>query len=263
MGNYLDIDMPLRSFTKEEYEQMIGRMKGNNLATNSINTYVRTLRTFLKWCIEEGYSDMLPPTFKAREVVKDTYTDAEITKLLKRPDKDCDFTEYRNWVIVQFLLNSGCRASTIRNIQNKDVDLENKQVIFRHTKTGKVQVIPLCSTMIVRLKEYIKVRKGNPDDFLFCNQYGDKLTENALKLAITRYNNKRGVSKTSIHMFRHTFARKYLLDCNGNAFTLQKLLGHSTLDMTKHYCAIYNADIARSFDSVSPLEQFNVQKIRK
>ena len=65
------------------------------------------------------------------------------------------------------------------------------------------------------------------------------------------------VDKTSIHMFRHTFARKYLLDCGGNAFTLQKLLGHATLEMTKKYCAIFNADIANGYDNLSPLEQLS------
>jgi integrase/recombinase XerD len=45
-----------------------------------------------------------------------------------------------------------------------------------------------------------------------------------------------------------------LLDCGGNAFTLQKLLGHSTLDMTLQYCAIFNADLQKNFDSFNPLE---------
>ena len=45
------------------------------------------------------------------------------------------------------------------------------------------------------------------------------------------------------------------MDCGGDAFTLQKLLGHSTLDMTKHYCAIFDADIAKNYDAVSPLAQ--------
>ena len=48
----------------------------------------------------------------------------------------------------------------------------------------------------------------------------------------------RGVRKTSTHLLRHTFAKKYLVYCGGNALMLQKLLGHSTLDMTKHYSAI-------------------------
>ena len=31
------------------------------------------------------------------------------------------------------------------HIQNQDVDLSRKQIVLRHTKNGKVQVIPLCS----------------------------------------------------------------------------------------------------------------------
>ena len=108
----------------------------------------------------------------------------------------------------------------------------------------------------------MRIRKGEPEDYLFCNEHGEMLTENALRLAIVRYNQQRGVKRTSIHMFRHTFARKYLLDCGGNAFTLQKLLGHSTLEMTKRYCAIFNADIANGFDNLSPLEQLSAHNAR-
>ena len=168
--------------------------------------------------------------------------------VLKRPEKDCSFAEYRNWIIVNFLLNSGCRAATIRNIQNKDVDFDAMRVIFRHNKNGKIQVIPLCSLMGNLLKNYMKVRKGKPEDYLFCDIYGGMLTENALRLAIAHYNKSRGVKSTSIHKFRHTFARKYLVDCGGNAFTLQKLLGHSTLNMTKHYCRIFDSDISKDYD---------------
>lgn len=94
------------------------------------------------------------PHIKDKETVKETYTDEELTMLLKKPAKNCDFTEYRNWVIVNFLMNSGCRAATIRNIQNRDVDMEARQVILRHNKNGKIQVIPLCSVMINILREY-------------------------------------------------------------------------------------------------------------
>lgn len=105
------------------------------------------------------------------------------------------------------------------------------------------------------LKEYMRIRGGGEGDFLFPTENGEQLKEHGLRSSIARYNNRRGVVKTSIHLFRHTFARKYLVDCGGNAFTLQRLLGHSTLDMTKHYCAIFDADIAKNYDRFSPLSQ--------
>ena len=76
-----------------------------------------------------------------------------------------------------------------------------------------------------------------------------------MRCSIADYNTRRGVGKTSIHLFRHTFARKYLVDCGGNAFALQRLLGHATLDMTKHYCEIYDTDLTKNFDKYSPLAQ--------
>lgn len=116
--------------------------------------------------------------------------------------------------------------------------------------------------MVNILRAYMKIRGGKQTDYLFCDEYGRMLTENALRLAIMHYNHSRGVEKTSIHLFRHTFARKYLVDCGGNAFTLQKLLGHSTLDMTKHYCAIYDVDLIKDFDEFSPLSQLSTKRIK-
>jgi len=154
------------------------------------------------------------------------------------------------------------RAATIRNILIRDVDLPNRVIYLRHTKNKKAQVIPLCDALCAVLREYLRIRGGGDDDFLFPNESGTQLTENGLRCSIANYNNSRGIQKTSIHLFRHTFARKYLVDCGGNAFTLQRLLGHSTLDMTKHYCAIFDADIAKNYEKFSPLAQMQANSTK-
>ena len=244
---------------------MIVSMREDGLAHNSIASYTRVFRTFLKWCNEEGLTMLQLPNIKDKETVKPTYTDEELEKLLRKPEANCDFCEYRNWAIINFFLNCGCRAATVRNIQNRDVDLAARQIIFRHTKNGKVQSIPLCRVMVNILLDYMAIRGGEPTDYLFCNEFGEMMSEDALRSAVAKYNRRRGVKKTSLHLFRHTFARKYLVDCGGDAFTLQTLLGHKTLAMTRHYCAIYDQDIANNFDRLSPLAQMNKpkEKIKK
>ena len=208
ISKYLDIEQPIAALSKRDLESMVCGMRAAGLAHNSISTYVRVFRTFLNWCQREGRADLTIPNMKDKETVKETYTDEELSLLLEKPKSDCSFAEYRNWVIINFLLNSGCRAATVRNIQNRDVDLGARQIVYRHTKNGKVQVVPLCSKMVSILREYMTIRKGEPEEYLFCNQYGEMLSENALRLAIAHYNRSRGVEKTSIHLFRHTFARK-------------------------------------------------------
>ena len=260
---HLDVTMMIDDLQKSDLEAMTASMRDAGLASNTIRSYTRTISSFLSWCREEEIINLRIPIYKAEETIKETYTDSELEALLKKPNmRTCNFSEYRNWVIINLLVNNGCRAATVRNIMVKDLDLENRVIYLRHTKNKKSQVIPLCDSLCITFREYLRIRRGKEADYLFPNEYGEQMSENCLRLSIARYNKRRGVEKTSLHMFRHTLARKYLVDCGGNAFTLQHLLGHSTLEMTKHYCAIFDADITKNFDKFSPLMQMNAKRNR-
>jgi len=263
VARHMDVKMDIAMLQKADLDAMIISMRDASLSPNSINSYTRTLKSFFSWCNEQGITRLNIPLYKAEETVKETYSDAELAALLKKPDiRKATFAEYRDWVIINFLLNCGSRAATVRAIQIRDVDLDGGMVFYRHTKNRKAQVIPLCSAMVAILREYLRHRGGEAADYLFCTETGSQLTENGLRQSIARYNTRRGVQKTSIHLFRHTFARKYLIDCGGDAFTLQKLLGHSTLAMTKHYCAIFDADLTKNYDNFSPLAQMKANSTR-
>ncbi|MFW6015547.1 MAG: tyrosine-type recombinase/integrase [bacterium] len=59
------------------------------------------------------------------------------------------------------------------------------------------------------LQEYLLYRKGEADDYLFPTENSTNLKRSGLQSAIKRYNLSRGVNKTSMHLFRHTFAKKW------------------------------------------------------
>ena len=81
------------------------------------------------------------------------------------------------------------------------------------------------------------------------------MTLDGLKHAISKYNRKRGVTKTSLHLFRHTFAKRAVM--NGmNVFVLQKWLGHSDISVTKEYINLYANDLALNMQSTNPLDTF-------
>lgn len=90
------------------------------------------------------------------------------------------------------------------------------------------------------------------DGYLFPNKEGYKLTVNALKHAMAKHCELRGVDKTSIHGLRHSFAREWVRG-GGDVFKLQKMLGHSTLDMTRKYVRLFDTDLQDGF--VSPLDK--------
>lgn len=184
ISKHLDIQKPMNTLTKGDLEAMVVSMRRSGLAHNSISSYCRVLRTFLNWSKRNGWNSPELPNIKDKETVKEPYTDDELLALLKRPEKNCSFCDYRNWVIVNFLMNSGFRSATVRNIQNRDVDLDTRQILLRHNKNGKIQTVPLCSVMVSLLREYMTIRGGKPDDYLFCDQYGGMLSMNALRLAV-------------------------------------------------------------------------------
>ena len=205
VARHLDTGTDIAALQKADLDDMIVSMRDAGLSPNSINSYTRVLKSFFSWCNEQGLTRLNIPLYKAEETVKETYSDAELTALLKKPDiRKTTFAEYRDWVIINFLLNCGSRAATVRAIQIRDVDLDGGVVFYRHTKNRKAQVIPLCSPMIAILREYGRYRGGEPTDYLFCTETGTQLTENGLRQSIARYNMRRGVQKTSIHLFRHT-----------------------------------------------------------
>ena len=100
------------------------------------------------------------------------------------------------------------------------------------------------------------------DSFLFCDISEEQLSESALRSSFRKYVLNRGVNNTSIHSLRHTFARTFLLN-NGDIFRLQKILGHSTLEMTRRYCNLLGEDLKQDFESFNPLDNLKRDKRHK
>lgn len=249
--------IPIASINQTTVESYIRYLQQKGTMTDTtVNTAIRMVRAFLYFAMERGYL----PSFKVKQiksvqVLKEPYTAAELSLLLKKPDtKTCSFAQYRNWAIVSFLLATGCRASTLVNICIQDIDITNGMVRFRHMKNRTEQIVPLSKTIMQILGEYLHYRKGEPQDCLFVTCTGKPMRVCTLEDAVAYYNNSRGVNKTSIHLFRHTYAKLFIKG-GGDPFRLQKLLSHSDLTMTKRYVALYAEDLKENYDKLNPLEQ--------
>lgn len=225
--------------------------------TKSINTALIALNAFLHWCMDNDYCNRFKTKLvKQDEIIKDTYSEEQLLRLLKKPNiKKCNFAEYRNWVIINYLVSTGNRSNTIINIQIKDLDLYNQVVKLTTTKSRKQQIIPLSTSLCKILEEYLQYRQGESEDFLFCSEQGGQMSRYTLSSAITLYNRRRSVDLTSIHAFRHTFAKMYILN-GGDICKLQKLMGHVDIMTTKKYINLYAKDVQKDYDRLNPLDNF-------
>lgn len=227
------------------------------LSQKSVNTYIKGLRVILYFIMKNSYIKEFKITLpKVEETIKEAYTDYEVQCLIRKPklNQDCTFADLRNWALVCYFLATGNRLSTVSNIKIGDINFESDEIFIRKTKNKKQQIIPLSRELRSVLIEYLGNRRGEGDDYLFCNAYGQKLNKDAMSHCVATYNKSRGVTKTSIHLFRHTFAKNWILN-GGDIFRLQKILGHSTLDMVKQYVAVYGGDLKRDYDKFSLLDR--------
>ena len=253
-------DRPLdeiSSSTIDEYILWLQETRGNAI---TINSYLRSVKAFLYYCMSCGYV----PTFKihlikAEKTIKPTYTEEELKRLLKKPDvKTCKFSTYKIWVFENYLLATGNRISSALNVRIEDVNFESGFITIRKTKNRKQQMIPLSKTLADILTEYLEYRQGNPEDYLFCNDFGERSSRSTYQQLVAKYNISRNVNKTSVHMFRHTFAKLWILN-HGDVFRLQKILGHSTIAMTREYVNMFEVDLKRDFDDFSPLDNIKLK----
>jgi integrase/recombinase XerD len=163
--------------------------------------------------------------------------------------------------MTNFLLSTGIRQHSLINIKIKDLYFDNNVVYVNVTKNRKTLIIPLNADIKKILQEYLKYRKGEVEDYLFCNVFGKQLVRSTVYHAFYDYNKARGVEKTGMHRYRHTFAKKWIM-AGGDVFRLQKILGHSDLTITREYVQMFGQDLQMDFEQFNPLDRMNQKKER-
>lgn len=235
-----------------EYMQKMGANQ------QTINSYLRAYRAFGNWLEEEGYIEGFKcPIKEVEPPVKQVYTDADIKKMLVKPKVD-DFVEFRTYCIICLILNTGARSNTILNIRISDLELEEGYINFNTTKAHKVVRLGLerkTKRNLTEWLQYWRLSKGAEEhDYLFCNEYGEQLSRNTLAKSFADYNKRRGVDKTSLHLLRHTFAKRWITS-GGDIITLARVLTHSELEMVKRYSNLYGGDIKAEIEEHSIMSQ--------
>jgi integrase/recombinase XerD len=187
----------ITSVTSNTIDDYILYLRENTQANDiTINSYLRSVRAFLYYCMECGYiPNFKIKLIKAEKKIKETYTDEELVRLLQKPDtNNCSFSCYKTWVFENYLLGTGNRISTALEVQIGDINFQSAMITLRKTKKRRQQIIPLSNTLSDISQEYLQIRGGKPEDYLFCNEYGEKASERTYQQLVRRYNVKRNVN---------------------------------------------------------------------
>ncbi|MCP3685048.1 MAG: tyrosine-type recombinase/integrase [bacterium] len=195
-------------------------------------------------------------TPKPDKTIVQALTPSEIKSLL-RLCSGATSINVRNKAILSILLDCGLRVSELANLMLEDVSMDNGTLLVRHGKGGKQRTVRMGSQAQKALWRYLSIYRKGESNRLFLNKSGGPLDVVGIKMMVKRLGDKAKL-KVHPHKLRHTFAISFLR-AGGDAFSLQYLLGHSTLQMTQRYLQSLNADDAiNAHRKFSPLDNMKM-----
>lgn len=247
-------------------------------ATASYHRYWKAMRSFFKWAAEElklsrPDLEIKMPQFTNREIVP--FSDAEVSRLIKacetrKPVADGNRKPYqckrpadmvaRDKALMIVLLDTGIRSGKCARLQIRDVNLENGEAYIKphHVRKTRPRTVYLGKSAKKAVWKYLATRNdAKPDDPLFVTQQGKTMSQESIKSVLYAIARNASVKNVHPHRFRHTFAIQFLRN-GGDVFTLQRLLGHATLEMVRHYLALADSDSAEAHRKSSPADRWHL-----
>ena len=272
----IDLDLDdARSFIKDLMERktrysahVLRKEIEGGLAISTIHGYTRSLRTFSSFLEREGHTDcnifagLKPP--KLPQILIEPLTEDEIRKILLAIPQDTP-EGARSYAIVLLFLDTGIRLSELINLRISQIDWAGGQFkVFG--KGSKERIVPMgiaARRAVMRYKDHYRSEPVNPNEAcLFLTMAGQPISKDSVEKLVQRLARKADIPRLHPHLMRHTFAVRYLIN-GGDVFTLQKILGHTTLDMTRRYVTLANSDVKDKHRQYSPIDNLGLAERRR
>ena len=217
-------------------------LKGNGLTEVYINTILKNLRSFYKYCFTEGYClnvALKVGWLRERKTIIKTFSDDEIRKMMDVYNYS-SYIHARNKCIMAILIDTGIRNFELCQLKITDI---RETVIYIMGKGKKERVVPISPYLKKIMIKYERIREGYLKnnilhyDNYFLSYRNKPLTTESVERIVRLCGEKANVNKNircSPHTCRHYFAQAQLR--NGlDVYSLSRLLGHENVTITKRY----------------------------
>jgi integrase/recombinase XerD len=252
---YIGKDTRLASITPSHIRAYLASLNPELSAKSVLNIHV-TLSSLWTWAVGDGLvreqivRKVTPP--KPEERLIHPLAEDEIKRLLAEATKR---DPKRNRAIILVLLDTGLRASELCDLKIGDLQGTYVRVMG---KGNKERQLPLSPGVLHALLDYLATRhKATRKSPLFVVKGDKPMSRWTLLKWLHRAGIRAGLGNVHPHRFRHTFATVFLRN-GGDALSLQRLLGHSSLDMVKIYVDLAQGDLEMIHRRASPVKNWDL-----
>lgn len=207
---------------------------------SSVSRKISSIRTFYRYLANhniENYSFHLLRLPKKGQRLPKFLEYNELEEIFKVPNLDTPIGK-RDALILEMLYATGMRVGELVNIKIDDINHSNMTIKILG-KGNKERIAYYNKITEKRLNDYLNNGRlellKKPNDYLFLNHLGGKLTTRGVELILDKTIKETSLSKyLTPHMLRHSFAT-HLLNEGCDLLSVQELLGHASLSATNIY----------------------------
>lgn len=232
------------------------------ISDTTIANYTRNMKVFFNFLkVENEISENPMKTvaqIKPKRKQKELLSPEELKLMLGAYDVTL-FHEYRTWIQLRLILDTGIRATECCLLMPEDIDFRTKAILVKNAKNGHERYVYFGHKMSVDLKRWIRHRDRYSDSlYLFPTTRGTALAVTNFEGTVRRKGKSVGLN-VHPHLLRNNFAKYYLINGNGDFVTLSRILGHATVETTmKAYLDFTDREISRKYQKHSPLNNLDL-----
>jgi site-specific recombinase XerD len=235
-----------------EQSHAIGQTE--TLSANTVNSYVRPLRSLAIWLVDEGVLGTNPFRRSRRRAAlnpllpwEETPTKSATLADFQALERGCTGStplDLRDRAIVAVLMTTAARNSSVRLLRCDDIDFARDHIRVRRAKGGKTLEVALHPSARAAIADYLADGRSalasddDPNGFLFPSRANRDapLSMNALSLMLTRrYRAGHGtLPYFGSHRIRHATAT-FLVNNGMPLEEVARYLGHSSTLTTRRY----------------------------
>ena len=163
------------------------------------------------------------------------------------------FIQLRNYCICALMLDSGLRMNEAATLTLDNLHVHEGYAIV-DGKGGKQRSVPLGNCSKKMLLRYLRRRPGCAQtNQVFITSALNPIRRSTITQLFRKLKKKTGIARLRPHLLRHTFATRYL-ENGGDMYTLQSILGHTSLEMVRKYVHLTTRKTVLTFPKFSPLD---------
>ncbi|MGB0834188.1 MAG: tyrosine recombinase XerC [Psychrobium sp.] len=234
----------------------VASLRQGGLSPRSIAANLSAIRSFCQFLVARDIITQDPSVGisapkQAKPLPKNINVD-EVTQLL-----DVEGDEplaIRDRAMMELFYSSGLRLAELVNLNLHDISYP-EQLVTVTGKGNKQRVVPVTTTAINCLKQWLKVRgEFAPHDemALFVSKQKRRISHRSVQTRMKKWAAEQQLnSSVHPHKLRHSFAT-HMLEGSGDLRAVQEMLGHSDLSTTQIYTQLDFGHLASVYDAAHP-----------